>query len=74
MMELVIICALPTGGRYPPGRSTPTTHHLIIWWSSQPDSSNPHSSTPTTPGMGHSRRWAGSFPRVMDRCYDGWDL
>lgn len=59
MMELVFICALPIGGRCPPGGSMLTIQYLTMWWSSQLDSSNLHSSTLATPGRGHSLRGGG---------------
>lgn len=55
-MEMVFICALPIGGRYPPGGSMLIIQYLTMWWSSQLDSSNRHSSTLATPGRGYSLR------------------
>lgn len=62
MVQLVFIYALPTGGRCPPGGSMLTILYLTMWWSSQLDSSNPHSSTLATPGMGHAMRVGRKFP------------
>lgn len=73
-MEPAPLCALPAGGRCPRGGSALTTLSLTTFWSSQPDSCNPRSSTLATPGTGHAVMRAGSFPRVTDRCCGGWDL
>lgn len=62
-MTLVFPCALPTGGRCPPGGSVLTIQYLKTCWSSQPDSSNHPSSTLPTPGMSHSMRVGRKFPK-----------
>lgn len=63
MIELVFVCALPTGGRWSPGGLMLITRYLTMWWSSQLDSSNLHSSTLATPGMGHSVRVTRELPK-----------
>ncbi|GAB5568865.1 kell blood group glycoprotein isoform X12 [Prionailurus iriomotensis] len=40
-----------SSGRCPPGGSVLTIQYLTMWWSSQPDSSNLHSSTMATPAV-----------------------
>lgn len=62
-MQLVFMCALPIGGRCPPGGSMLIIQYLTMWWSSQLDSSNRHSSTLATPGRGHSLTVGRGFPK-----------
>lgn len=61
-MEPAPLCALPAGGRCPRGGSALTTPSLTTFWSSQPDSCNPRSSTLATPGTGHAVTVGREFP------------